>query len=335
MSADVNISPALRQTYLTYQNATSPLSSSFQSLATPRSPLSPLWSPDSIQPPPSPRLRGSPLHLGGHQHSASLLATPIITPQELSYLRMLTTPVPPSLWQAGVVHNSEAYTCMHPTLNIYLQDLFAAARHHPMVDGSLLTLRAHHDAEDLVRAFRVVCGNSLGSELVSTVAAVSAANGDARHSEDTRSEDVLSSPTEEASSLGWDKAEDEWLGAELQIGRQKASSVRSLEIRVNGQLAPGGHSVLFDGQSEGDGSRTDLLSALPRQPEVWDISEADIGKVFPRIVSHRLRMRTGPDDEVLGGVMFPAVQDGPAPDRVRGIEDKTVKQVIIGILADV
>jgi hypothetical protein len=235
--------------------------------------------------------------------------------------------------QISINTRADAYTSIHPTLNIYLQDLFAAARHHPMVDGSLLTLRAHRDAEDLVRAFRVVCGDSIGADLISTVTA--AANGDVRYSEDTGSEDVLLSPTdEEASSLDWDKQEDRWLGAELQIGRQKASSVRSLRVRVNGpDTAP---SVLFDRISQASGgSRTDLLASLPRQPEVWDISETDIGKIFPRVVSHRLRIRAGPDDEVLGSVMFPAAHDGPEPNRVRGPEDRTVKQIIIGVLADV
>ncbi|KAI0084911.1 hypothetical protein BDY19DRAFT_968820 [Irpex rosettiformis] len=342
MSADINISHALRQAYLTYQSATSPLSSSFQSLATPRSPLSPLWSSDSIPPPPSPRLRGSPLHPGNHQHTTSIPPAPIITPQELSHLRTLTLPVPPSLRQTSVTHNSnEAYTSIHPTLNVYLQDLFAAARHHPMVDGSLLTLRAHHDAEDMVRAFRVVCGDSVGADLVSAVAASSTANGYVRHSEET------SSTTEDASSgLGWDKTEDEWLGAELEMGRQKASSVRSVRIRVNDdddeehRLTPGHQTHLFDDRSEMNGSRTDLLASLPRQPQVWDVSEADIGKVFPRVVSHRLRMRAGLDDEVLSGAMFPAAaanvgEGGRQTDGGRGPEDKTVKQIIISILADV
>ena len=335
MSADVNVSPALRQAYLTYQSATSPLSSSFQSLTTPRSPLSPLWSPDSIPPPPSPRLRGSPLHPGSHQHTASIPVMPIVSSQELSHLRSLTLPMPPNLRQAGVVSNNEAYTSIHPTLNVYLQDLFAAARHHPMVDGSLLTLRAHRDAEDLVRAFRVVCGDSLGSDLVTTVAAFSAANGHVRNSEDTGSEDALVSPTDEASSLGTEKMEDEWLDSELQIGRQKASSIRSLEIRVNGQLTHGTQPLLFNASPGGDGSHTDVLSLLPPQPQVLDISEADIGKVFPRVVSHRLRMRMGLDDEVLSGVMFPAAQEAPQSDRIRRPEDKTVKQVIISVLADV
>ncbi|KAI0688176.1 hypothetical protein BC835DRAFT_1419356 [Cytidiella melzeri] len=336
MSADVNVTPTLRHAYMTYQTATSPLSSSLQS-HTPRSPLSPLWSPDSTPVAPSPRPHPSSLHPGSNSHTTSTTSAPIISAQELLYLRSLTRPVPATLPQADVNRIVDAYTDLHPTLNLYLQDLFAAARHNPTVDGSLLTIRAHRDAEDLVRAHRVVCGDSLGADLVSNVAANPAMNGDARHSDDTGSEERLSWPTdEEASSLSWDKPEDEWLGAELEIGRQKASSIRSHGIRVHvNPKTHGAQSVLFDTLSDSDRSRTDLLSSLPRPPEVWDISEVDVGKIFPRVVSHRLCIRAGPDDEVLGSVMFPAAQHGPEPERLRGPEDKTVKQVIIGILADV
>ncbi|KAI0339910.1 hypothetical protein BDW22DRAFT_554772 [Trametopsis cervina] len=296
MSVDVNVTTAVRQTYTAYQAATSPLSSSFSSL-TPRTPHSPLFPLDAASQTPRTPLRPT-AHL--------LPPPPVIPPTELAYLRSLTHPVPATIRQSGITHPADAYTHMHPTLRIYLQDLFAAARHHPLIDGSLLTLRAHRDAEDLVRAFRVVCGDSLGADLISAVAATPAPP----RSEDTAS---LVSPSDDDSGLGWEKPEEEWLGAEIEMAGP------------------------FDGLSEGGSSRADLLAALPPQPAVWDVSEVDVGKIFPRVVSHRLRIRAGPDDEILGSVMFPAAQaeEGPASDRFRGPEDKTVKQVIVGILADV
>ena len=78
-----------------------------------------------------------------------------------------------------------------------------------------------------------------------------------------------------------------------------------------------------------------------RAPQVWDVSEVDLAKVFPRVASHRVRMRAGPDDEILGSVMFPAVPVPPSSRRRESEqedplgEDKTVKQVLISILADV
>ena len=76
------------------------------------------------------------------------------------------------------------------------------------------------------------------------------------------------------------------------------------------------------------------MSPLPLPPEVWDVSEVDIGRVFPRVVSHRVRVRSGPDDEILGSIMHPAVRQHP-PSEVPSADRKTVKQIIVGILADV
>lgn len=199
---------------------------------------------------------------------------------------------------------------MHPTLDIYLSDLFAATRHHPLVDGTLITLRAHRDAEDLVRAFRVICGSSLGAELISNVASASHRDGGprARVSEDSATDDELLSPTDDTHGIDWDKqaGEEDWLGAEIRMGKRKASSLRSVEVRIQG---PSEQGAPFDAASENARSRMDLLPTLPRQPEVWDISEVDVGKIFPRVVSHRMRIRAGPDDEILGSLMYPAAAD--------------------------
>ncbi|EKM48594.1 uncharacterized protein PHACADRAFT_202626, partial [Phanerochaete carnosa HHB-10118-sp] len=62
--------------------------------------------------------------------------------------------------------------------------------------------------------------------------------------------------------------------------------------------------------------------------------EIDVGRVFPHEVSYRLHVRAGPDDEILGSVIHPAVRDQPAPELVAP-ERGTVKQIIVGILADV
>ena len=63
-------------------------------------------------------------------------------------------------------------------------------------------------------------------------------------------------------------------------------------------------------------------------------------RVFPRVVSHRLRVRDGPDHEILGSVMHPAV--GIPRDRGSGQSDeepmwerRTVKEALVEILADV
>ena len=99
------------------------------------------------------------------------------------------------------------------------------------------------------------------------------------------------------------------------------------------------------GAEKGEVAPADALeAALVRAwPEVWDVSEEDVARIFPRVVSHRLRVRDGPDDEILGSVMWPAVPvEGGAragaevADGVKlGWERKSVKEVLVRVLADV
>jgi len=37
-----------------------------------------------------------------------------------------------------------------------------------------------------------------------------------------------------------------------------------------------------------------------------DVSEVDIARIIPRVLTHRLRVRDGPDHEIFSGVVFPA-----------------------------
>ena len=94
---------------------------------------------------------------------------------------------------------------------------------------------------------------------------------------------------------------------------------------------------------------------------VLDVSEADVARVFPRVVSHRVRVRGGPEEEVLSSAVCSAV-DAPGSvsrgsllqlqretksgkvvgergeegvDRVDGWERKTVKDILVEILMEV
>lgn len=344
MSADVSVSPAVRQTYAAYRSSINTLlSASFTSLS-PRMQMAALHPLDTPPVSPSPRLR--PLPLGSSPQLAPTTSTnPVVSVEDLQQLRSLTRPVPSALPTAYSSESDapEAYTFIHPSLNIYMADLFSATRHHPLLDGGLLTLRAHRDAEDLVRAYRVICGDSLGAELITTIAA--APPDAASESQGPSSDDELR--TEDEHGLAWDR-ESAWLGAELRAGRRKASSLRSVEVRIQG---PDGEHDHVHEQGHGHdhnhqqprmtafASRDDFvprsfMSPLPLPPEVWDVSEVDIGRVFPRVVSHRLRVRSGPDDEILGSIMHPAVRDRP-PSEAASADRQTVKQIVVGILADV
>jgi len=51
-------------------------------------------------------------------------------------------------------------------MQVYLSDVFSATRHHSRFDAILLTAKGTKDAEDLVKASRVVGNDPTGIELV-------------------------------------------------------------------------------------------------------------------------------------------------------------------------
>lgn len=231
---------------------------------------------------------------------------------------------------------AQAHTSIHPSLNTYLSDLFSATRHHPELDGSLLTLQARRDADDLVRAFRVIGGDTLGTELIETYANRAPS---LRHTSSTDSYDRVSRMDVE--SIGWSK-EDRDIVMTFESPHPEVRVQQEPDTpRPNGN----GH---FTSAQLGSDSQTRAASSLPLPPAeaVWDVSEADIARIFPRVVSHRSSVRGGPDDEILGSVMFPAVPhdmqkfearasvvmigEEPAPFMRR-----SVKEILVGILADV
>lgn len=180
----------------------------------------------------------------------------------------------------------------------------------------------------------MICGDSIGADLVTTVAAAPPLPG-----LDTDSQSFTDDEpnTIDEHNIPWEgPGEDtEWLGAELKMGKRKASSIRSVEVRIQGpdsiDTEPRDAPPFASRVSLGVAS---FMSPLPLPPEVWNISEVDIGRMFPRIVSHRVRVRSGPDDEILGSIMHPAVHQQP-PSEIPPAVRKTVKQIIVGILADV
>ncbi len=67
----------------------------------------------------------------------------------------------------------------------------------------------------------------------------------------------------------------------------------------------------------------------------WDVSEVDAAKVVPRVISHRLRVRDGPEDEMMASVIFMAT----APRVPTAIENngtawrRTVKEILVKLMA--
>ncbi|KAI0935285.1 hypothetical protein AcV7_003767 [Taiwanofungus camphoratus] len=330
MSADIALSSSTRQAYVAYRttHASTPHGSPFPTPhgLPPSKPSSPASTPPSTLR--SPPFRLSPLL------PQSPPAPPLIPPSELSLLRALASPAPSP--------NVDAYTTIHPSLGRYLRDLFAAARHHPALDGTLLTRRAHGEAEALARAYRVLVGDSMGTEMLGRSDLEDGPEGGESWSGEGEEGSMEWEKAGMRMGLGWSELDHE--------GDTVAGDVemrKDLDGGASDRIGDGAGAVRVNINLEGLGNLgatqpVDMCSQVQLQPraEVWDVSEVDIARVFPRVVSHRLRARDGPDHEILGSVMWPAVDVLPSrSETVHGSEErwerKTVKEVLVGILADV
>jgi hypothetical protein len=69
---------------------------------------------------------------------------------------------------------------------------------------------------------------------------------------------------------------------------------------------------------------------------VLEVSEVDVARIFPRVVSHRLRLRDGPHDEVLSSVLYGATVEPPLTAIAEGEKVfESVKAVLVDILSEV
>jgi len=309
----------------------------------PRAPHSPLH-PHTPSSDPTPTSRSPPFRtpslIPTRSSTPAVSSTPIITARDLAYLRALSSPrpiVPPiKSTPQDPTPLVFASTSIHPSLNIYISDLFSATRHHPELDGTLLTLRSHKDAEDLARAFRVIGGNTLGVDLLTQ------STDDDSQTSIRDATTTTSSEEEEDESLGWGDntpGENEILmPVGLQHQRERVA-IRVVPATLHGPPGPTTHAHHHANHHNYE-DHPPPLPPPPPPPQVWDVSEVDIARIFPRIVSHRLKVRDGPDDEVLGSIMFPAAAGASVAEKEDGETNvsssrRTVKDILVNILASV
>jgi hypothetical protein len=72
-------------------------------------------------------------------------------------------------------------------------------------------------------------------------------------------------------------------------------------------------------------------STFQLESQRMDVSEVDIARIIPRVLTHRLRVRDGPDHEILSSVVFPAVMTGS--DKVES-HRRTVKEILVQIIGE-
>jgi hypothetical protein len=180
----------------------------------------------------------------------------------------------------------------------------------------LLTAKSMKDVIDLARARRVIGGDLTGIELVRDDAAYAAAhivgngNGHAKAEKVVDDGSPLSTP-EPATA-----------------GNGLAHRYQPIEVVVE---------ETDDASTRAPGDVGAEPLKVP-EPEVLEVSEADIARIAPRVMTHRLRVRDGPQDEILGSARFPAVladdhDDGRAS--AGAIGRSTIKEILVRILAEV
>lgn len=204
--------------------------------------------------------------------------SPIISPSDISHLRSFSAYVSPSL-------------------SLYVDELFTAARHHHELDGTLLTSRAHRDAESLIRIQRLLSGDSTSTELIRSIEIEDKVGED--------SSDGFIDPGDDLSNQTQPLNHDSW--------------------HMRGRA---GATILSENGPD-SAQYNDTTSQL--ESHRMDVSEVDIARILPRVLTHRLRVRDGPDHEILSGVVFPAALTGS--DRVES-HRRTVKEILVQIIGE-
>ncbi|KAL4262553.1 hypothetical protein AB1N83_005471 [Pleurotus pulmonarius] len=192
---------------------------------------------------------------------------------------------------------------MSPNLRLYTADLFSAVRHHPQLDGTLLTAQSHRDALDLIKAARLLGIDLTGMEIIK----MSLDEENARY----RNRQGLGTSTVEGAST-------------VDYGEAMSDVYSGIGSGI-GLLSPFGDAEDQPSIQESEAP----VDAYPNR-EPMDISEADVARIIPRVVSHRVRVRDSPEDEVLASTYFGAVA-AKSTDQSRS----TVKDILINILAEV
>ena len=103
-----------------------------------------------------------------------------------------------------------------------------------------------------------------------------------------------------------------------------------------------------EGKEESEDDEVDEFHSTRSSPEaleatkhskpvpILEVSEIDVARIFPRVVSHRLTIRAGPEDEVLASALFGATFKPPPSALQEGERAfNSVKSVLINILSEV
>ncbi|KAH6906366.1 hypothetical protein BKA70DRAFT_1287340 [Coprinopsis sp. MPI-PUGE-AT-0042] len=368
MSHNIQISPSIRQALRSIPVSPLVHSNPFLPQSNPNSPSISIHSPlpqQAYSPPyftkPLPNSHGQPLNAS--RHANNLSSSSSVLPQTLFPPAPENPLLPP--WFLDLLRRYNHKTHLAPHLDLYLSDLFSAVRHHPRLDGMLLTASARKDAEDLARAARVLGTDSSGMELLrSSGNAEGSSIGDHETTTDELSEHwvhpeiatsnshmQLHAPALAPNSPQYSKATTLTVSGDetAHLLRQRNSSpftsarshAPSDDIPPRGagssvRSRAAGHrqrQLPFDRSEEGPVEEKTL--EFNHEVEVLDVTEGDVARMMPRVVAHRVRLRDGPEDEVLASAVVGATFDVPHAGEggVLGVYGAVgVKDILVEIL---
>jgi hypothetical protein len=106
-----------------------------------------------------------------------------------------------------------------------------------------------------------------------------------------------------------------------QTCRQKEPSVKNVA----------GDHVTAEVKSPGGGDNHPPSS----DHQVLSVSDSDVARIVPRVISHRLRVLDSPEDQIHASAFFGAFQDVGDPKRFEGWVRRTVKDIVVEILSTV
>ncbi|KAF9479038.1 hypothetical protein BDN70DRAFT_879192 [Pholiota conissans] len=207
---------------------------------------------------------------------------------------LFRTPPIPSSWISTLRSMAQKHTYISPDLRLYMADIFSAARNHARLDAMLLGRSALKDAEALVRASRVLGVDLTGMELLRPVvggvgAGAGAGVGDEAY--EGFAPGAASGKAGEDDDTDEDEDdEDEYSSAlDISIHSEPLLTTRAQSVTESALPAP--------------------LAAM----RTLDVSEVNIARIVPRVISHRVRLRSGPEEEVLASALFGATFAPPLP----------------------
>ncbi|PPQ74433.1 hypothetical protein CVT24_000044 [Panaeolus cyanescens] len=334
MSTNVLISQVIRNEFKTHY-LPPPNSRSYAAFGSGSTPGSPsVMQHNSLPPSHTPPVFSKPLPLAMHHRttSSSSQNNPFVPPS-------IPTDIIPSSFISSL-QDAQKKVHISSLMDLYMADLFSAVRNHHRVDGSLITRRAMSQAEALVKACRVLGADLTGMELIRP--------------------SVLDDQESEAASSFKEKSADidhehDYLSVNMGYGRGTTIASMNTSKEHYPLLA---HSPAATAEGEYPPSSRPVAGLRMQEPEddeteereerELDVTEVDVARIVPRVVSHRLRIRDGPDDEILSGAVFSASwkfklkpvgerQAGEEPRLAYDEDDKlqTVKAVLVQILSQV